>query len=281
MRAGRFLTGLMLLCAAMTSAFAEDPPRKAFRVCSDPNNMPFSNTKGEGVENKLAELFAKSMGLPLESYYLAQRMNFVRNTLRYKLPGSDYPCDIIMGVPVGFDQVSVTKPYYRSTYALVFPKGKGLDGIKTGQDFIAYASTAGRKLKIGLYDRSPASEWVAKYGLTDMAIPYKIMSADPEQYSGEIIDKDLANGKIDVAVVWGPIAGYFAEHVKSTPLTVVPLKSEQHVKFDFEIAMGVRYGEKEWKDQIEKLIESNRPEITAILKGFGIPLLDANGELIQ
>ena len=281
MRAGRFLTGLMLLCAAITSAFAEDPPRKALRVCQDPNNLPFSSKTGEGYENKLAELFGQSMGLPVEHYYLPQRMNFVRNTLRYKLPGSDYPCDIIMGVPVGFDQVSVTKPYFRSTYALVFPKGKGLDGIKTGQDFIAYASTAGRKLKIGLYDRSPASEWVAKYGLTDMTIPYKIMSADPEQYSGEIIDKDLANGKIDVAVVWGPIAGYFAEHVKSTSLTVVPLKSEPHVKFDFEIAMGVRYGEKEWKDQIEKLIESNRPEITAILKGFGIPLLDANGEPIQ
>ena len=243
--------------------------------------MPFSNAKGEGIENKLAELFASKLNLPVESYFLPQRMNFVRNTLRFKPPGGDYVCDIMMGVPAGFDQVSVTKPYYRSTYALVFPAGKGLDAVKSGQDFIAFASTAAKKPRIGLYDRSPASDWVAKYGLTDQVVPYKIMSADPEQYSGEIIEKDLVAGKIDVAIVWGPIAGYFAKKVKSVPLTVVPLKSEPHVKFDFEIAMGVRYGEKEWKDQIEKLIEANSSEITAILKDFAIPLVDANGEPIK
>ncbi len=101
-----------------------------------PNNLPFSNTSGEGIENRIAEVFGKALGLPVTYYSFPQRLAFIRNTLRYKLPGQDYPCDIVMGVPVGFDQVSVTKPYYRSTYALVFAAGKGLDHVKSSADFL-------------------------------------------------------------------------------------------------------------------------------------------------
>ena len=100
------------------------------------------------------------------------------------------------------------------------------------------------------------------------------MNADPQQYPGEIIEKDLAAGKIDVAIVWGPIAGYFAKRVKSPALAVVPLKSEPGVRFDYQMAMGVRYGEREWKQQVEALIESRQAEIQAILKEFGVPLVD-------
>lgn len=98
-----------------TAGVAQDEPapRKAFRVCQDPNNLPFSNVKGEGIENKIAEVFGKALGLPVTYYSFPQRLAFIRNTLRYKLPGQDYPCDIVMGVPAGYDQVSVTKPYYR------------------------------------------------------------------------------------------------------------------------------------------------------------------------
>ena len=105
----------------MAGAAAQDTPapRTALRVCQDPNNLPFSNLKGEGIENKIAELFGKSLGLPVTYYSFPQRLGFIRNTLRFKLPGKDYPCDIVIGVPAGYDQVSVTKPYYRSTYALV------------------------------------------------------------------------------------------------------------------------------------------------------------------
>jgi hypothetical protein len=102
--------------------------RKALRVCQDPNNLPFSNERGEGIENKLAELFGKALGLPVTYYSFPQRLAFIRNTLRYKLPGEDYRCDIVMGVPAGYDQVSVTKPYYRSTYALVYAQDRRLDG---------------------------------------------------------------------------------------------------------------------------------------------------------
>jgi quinoprotein dehydrogenase-associated probable ABC transporter substrate-binding protein len=259
---------------ALGAAAQDATPRKAFRVCQDPNNMPFSNTKGQGIENRIAELFAKDLGLPVEYFSFPQRLAFIRNTLRYKLPGEDYRCDIVMGVPQGFDQVSVTKPYYRSTYALVYAKGKGLDGVTSGEQFLALDPGKLRTLKIGLYDRSPASMWLDKHKLVEQGVPYQILNADPEQYPGEIIERDLAAGKLDVAIVWGPIAGYFAKKVQTPELVVVPLRSEPGVKFDYQMAMGVRYGEKEWKAQIEALIDKRRPDIIAILREFNVPLLD-------
>lgn len=265
-----------LLLLAAGTAFAQDaaPQRNALRVCQDPNNLPFSNTKGEGIENRIAEVFGKALGLPVTYYSFPQRMNFVRNTIRYKLPGEDYPCDIIMGVPVGFDQVSVTKPYYRSTYAMVFPRGKGLDAVKTPDDFLKLDRATLSKLRIGVYDRSPASEWLAKHGLVENGVPYAMLNADPAQYPGEIIERDLSEGRIDVAIVWGPIAGFFAHRVKQPELVVVPMKSEPGVKFDYQMAMGVRYGEREWKQQVESLIEARRGEIASILKEYGVPVVD-------
>ncbi|WP_295645827.1 substrate-binding domain-containing protein [uncultured Methylibium sp.] len=266
---------LSLLAGVAVPAAAQDAaPRKAFRVCQDPNNLPFSSLKGEGIENKIAELFAKDLGLPVEYFSFPQRLAFVRNTLRYKLPGADYPCDIIMGVPAGFDQVSVTKPYYRSTYALVYAKGKGLDGVQTIDDFLKVDRARLDKLRIGIYDRSPASEWLNKHQLVEQGVPYQILNADPNQYPGEIIERDLASGKLDAAIVWGPIAGYFAKKLQQPQLVVVPMRSEPGVKFDFQMAMGVRYGEREWKQQIEGLIEKRQADITAILRDFGVPLLD-------
>ena len=108
-------------------------------------------------------------------------------------------------------------------------------------------------------------------------MPYPILSADPNQYPGEIIERDLANGKIDVAIVWGPIAGYFAKRVKSPQLTVVMLKSEPGVQFDYQMAMGVRYGEPEWKQQVESILQSRQAEIRAVLNEFGVPLLEESG----
>lgn len=274
-RIGAWLTALAL-CGAATLAIAQDKPaeRKALRVCQDPNNLPFSNTLGEGIENRIAEVFGKALGLPVAYYSFPQRLAFIRNTLRYKLPGEDYPCDIVMGVPVGFDQVSVTKPYYRSTYALVFANGNGMDHVKSSADFLRLDKAKLNTLRIGIYDRSPASEWLSRHDLVERGVPYQMMNADPQQYPGEIIEKDLASGKIDVAIVWGPIAGYFAKRVKSPALTVVPMKSEPGVRFDYQMAMGVRYGEREWKQQIEALIESRQAEIQTILREFGVPLVD-------
>jgi quinoprotein dehydrogenase-associated probable ABC transporter substrate-binding protein len=269
----------LLVGGVAAAAFAQDAPH-AFRPCIDPNNLPFSNEKGEGIENRIAQLFAQRLGIPVESFAWPQRMNFVRNTIRYRLPGTDYRCDILMGVPTGFDQVSVTKPYYRSTYVLVFPQGKGLDAVKSGDDLFRLFDGAAKKPVIGLYDRTPASAWLAKHQWVDQGRPYHMLSANPDQYPGEIIVKDLVEGRIDAAVVWGPIGAYFARRTPGARLTVIALKSEPGVKLDYEMAMGVRYGEREWKSTVERLIADNRSAIVDILRSYDVPLVDESGNLL-
>jgi mxaJ protein len=272
----------LILAASLGSGITgAQEARTAFRPCIDPGNLPFANIKGEGFENHIAELFAQKLGLPVTYYAFPQRMNFIRNTLRYKLPGEDFRCDIVMSVPASYDQASATTPYYRSTYALVYPKGKGLDQVRTGADLAALPREQLNRLKIGMYDKSPASEWLVRHELEAQAKPYLMMSPDPEQYPGEIIERDLAEGKIDAAIVWGPIAGYYAKRVHNVELAVIPLKSEPGVKFDYEIAMGVRYGEPEWKARVQKLIDENQTAITAILREYNVPLVNERGELIE
>lgn len=275
------LAALLVAAAAGSGNSGAQETRTAFRPCIDPSNLPFANSKGEGFENRIADLFAQKLGLPVKNFAFPQRMNFIRNTLRYKLPGEDFRCDIVMSVPAGYDQVSSTPPYYRSTYVLVFPKGKGLDQVRSAADLASVAPELRNKLKIGMYDKSPASAWLVKHGLEAQARPYAMMSPDPEQYPGEIIEKDLAEGKIDAAIVWGPIGGYYAKRVRSVELVVIPLKSEPGVKFDFDIAMGVRYGEPEWKATVQKLISENQAAITAILRDYNVPLVNERGEPID
>ncbi len=265
-----------------TSVFADDDERKALRVCQDPNNLPFANAKGEGIENKLAELIGKELKLPVKYFSFPQRMGFLRNTLRFKLPGEDFRCDIIMGWPPNDGAVLATKPYYRSTYALVFPKNGKLTAVKSAEDFLALPPTVLEKLKIGVFDRSPASQWLARHNLVDQGVPFRMLNADPEHYPGKIIDESLAKGEIDVAVVWGPIGGYYAKRVKSPEMVLVPLKSEgPQVKFDFEIAMAVRHQDKKLKETLDQLIDKKRPEILAILRDFGVPVVDDQGALVQ
>ncbi len=262
------------LLATAPSAYAQSANgRDTLRVCQDPNNMPFSNDKEEGFENRIAELFAQHLGVPVTYFNYPQRFVFIRNTLRYKLPGQDYPCDIIIGLPVGFDQTAVTKPYYRSTYALVFPSGKGMDHVKSTADFLALGRERLTQLKIGLYDKSPASRWMDRHDLVDQGVPYQTINMDMDHYVGDIIDKDLVSGKIDVAIVWGPVAGYFARQVEP-PLIVVPMKSEPGVRFDFAFGMGLRRGEPEWQKQIEDFIDSHQAEIEQILGDYHVPLID-------
>jgi len=266
----------LLAVLAMAGSVAADEPdeaeRKALKVCADPNNLPFSNKQGEGYENKLAELFGREMGLPVETYYYAQRMNFVRNTLRFKLPGEDYPCDIMMGVPVGFEQVATTRPYYRSTYALVYIKGRGLDAVNSVADFLALPKEQLRRLKIGVFDRSPATQWLKKHDLVDSGVPYRMMNARPDYYPGEIVEKDLVQGKVDVAVLWGPIAGFAATRAKDHEVVVVSMPSEPGVKFDYQVAMGVRHGETKWKQRIDGLIEAKLPQIREVLQSYRVPM---------
>ncbi len=273
-----------MLAAAAGAARAQDEafrlPR-AFKVCDDPNNLPFSNARGEGFENRIAALLAADLGLPLEVYHYPQRMNVVRNTIRYILPGqSEYRCDLLPGVPAESSAMATTRPYFRSTYVLVYVKGRKF-AADSGAQFLALPPAVRDGLRIGLYDRTPATQWLLKHGLIGQAAPYRILNPDPAHYPGHIIERDLVDGKIDAAIVWGPIGGYFAKQVKDAELAVVPLVSEPGVRFDYAVAMGVRHGEPAWLARIQQALDANRDAIDQVLRDYGVPRVDETGRPLQ
>lgn len=245
------------------SAELVDP--KTFRVCADPHNLPFSDQQGQGFENKLAELFARKLNEPTSYTYFPQVMGFVRNTL------NALRCDVIMGSAVGDSTVQTTNPYYRTTYALVFKPHSGLDGVDTLGD---------PRLKdkhIGIVAGTPPATVLAEDGLMAAAKPYPLTVDTRSTSSPQMMTDDVAAGRIDAGVLWGPMAGYYAQ--RSTPhLTVVPLlKETQHM--DFRIAMGVRRTDQDWKRKLNRLIAESQPEIDKILADYGVPLLDEQGQL--
>jgi quinoprotein dehydrogenase-associated probable ABC transporter substrate-binding protein len=259
---------------------ADDADAKVLRVCQDPNNLPFSNRDERGLENRLAALFAAKLGWKLEHTWYPQRMGFIRNTLRAKEPDSNrYKCDLVTGVATGFDLGMTTKPYYRSTYALAYVKGRGLDSIKTPEDLLKLDPAKLRTLKIGAFTKSPAVDWLLKNGLIDRMVSYQHQTGDPDQYPGQVIDRDLVDGTLDVAMAWGPIVGYFAKQSTAVPIAVVPFGPDATgLQYDFSIAMAVRHGDKALRDRIDGLIKSSRPEIQALLDEYGIPSLPLKEE---
>ncbi len=277
----KFLTSLIslaLMLPAITSS-AEKAPEEfkvtRFRVCADPYSLPSSNKEQEGYENKIAKLFADDLGVPLSFEWFPQRIGFIRNTLRNNdTEDGSYKCDIVMGVVENFELAATTKPYMHSTWAMVYVKGRGLDEIKSQEDLMNISPELKEKLRIGLFDRSPAANWLYQYGLMEYATPYQIMSGDATEYPGKIIEEDLVNDKINLTFVWGPIAGYFAKKIKDPEIVVIPLKSEPGIRFDYRISMAVRFGEKAWKEKINQLIDKHQEEINKILMDYGVPLLD-------
>nr|WP_314547476.1 quinoprotein dehydrogenase-associated putative ABC transporter substrate-binding protein [uncultured Massilia sp.] len=257
---------------------------KVLRVCQDPNNLPFSNRSQAGFENRIAALFAQELGWKLETTWFPQRIGFIRNTLRAKEEHADrYKCDLVTGVPTGFEMAATTHAYYHSSYALVYVKGrgKGLDGVRDLDDLLALAPEQRSKLRLGVFTGSPVTDWLLKNDLMGQVEWYQAQSGDAEQYPGQVIERDLAGGKIDVAFVWGPIAGYFARATRAAPIVAVPLKSRPGMKLDFDIAMAVRHGDKEFKQRIDRLIDTNQGKINAILEQYGVPLLDEDGQALH
>jgi quinoprotein dehydrogenase-associated probable ABC transporter substrate-binding protein len=235
-----------------------------FRACGDPRNMPFSNDKGEGFENKLAELFAAKLGKKLSYTYFPQATGFVRMTL------GSFRCDVIIGFPQGDDQAQVTIPYYRTTYALIFKPGTGLDEVTTIDD---------PKLKdkrIGVVARTPPSTIMAMDGLLAHAKSYPLFIDTRADSSAQAMIDDLKKGDIDIGILWGPMAGYYAKQ-SDPPLTVVPLLKETlGTPLTFRIGMGVRPSDQEWKRTLNRLIMENQAEINKLLIGYNIPILDAS-----
>jgi mxaJ protein len=271
----------LALCAS-ARADAPAPVDNVLRVCADPNNMPLSNRNGEGFENRIAELLARDLGWKVEYTWFPQRMGFIRNTLKARDPDTDrFKCDLVIGVPVGYELTLTTPAYYRSTWAMVVPKGKGLDDIHTPDDLLRIDPSHLKKLRFGLVGRTPPTDWLLKNNLIEQAVATPTQSGDPEAYPGELIDKELASGRVDVAFAWGPIAGYFARHAQPPGMSMLPFPPERDIVFDYKIAMGVRFGEKEWRDRIANLLVRDKKEIDAILMSYGVPLLDEQGNLIQ
>lgn len=261
-----------LVLAASAAQAAE--PLPVLRVCQDPNNLPFSNRDLQGFENKIAALLAADLGWQIEYTFYPQRIGFIRNTLRAKQPNSDiFKCDLVTGVPAGFDMGATTRPYYRSTYAMAYAKGKGLDGVKSLEDLLALGADKRATLRLGVFGGSPVADWLLENGLIDQIVSYQAQSGDAERYPGEMVEKDLANGAIDIAFIWGPIGGYFARQATAVPIVAIPLKPHPGVQFEFDIAMAVRFGEAAYKQKIDQALERNRPQINAILAQYGVPLL--------
>ncbi|SAL71827.1 Bacterial extracellular solute-binding proteins, family 3 [Caballeronia choica] len=275
----RFAAALFSVCMAQ-AALADDPalPNNdgadgVLRVCADPNNMPLSNNKGEGFENKIAAQMASDFGYKIEYTYFPQRMGFIRRTLRDKVPDSDrYKCDLVIGLPKGYDLAATTRPYLHSTYAMVFPNRPELASIKTPSDLLKLPPETLKKLRLGIFAQTPAVDWLLGNNLIEQAVSYQAQTGDPQAFPGEMIERDLTKGNVDVVFLWGPIAGYFVKRAGDS-VRLVPFPPTPGIRFDYEISMGVRYGEKAWHDKVDNWIGANQPKIDQILTSYQVPLL--------
>jgi ABC-type amino acid transport substrate-binding protein len=185
----------LLALAAPAAPAAEPAARPVLRVCQDPNNLPFSRRDLAGFENRIAALFAQELGWDIAYTWFPQRMGFVRNTLRAKEPGTErYKCDLITGVAKGFDLGATTQPYYRSTYAMAYVRGKGLDAVRTLDDLLDLPPERRAGLKLGVFGGSPVADWLLAHGLMDQIVSYQPQSGDAEEYPGQIVENDLDRG---------------------------------------------------------------------------------------
>jgi mxaJ protein len=271
MNLGSVAAVLLLLAFAKGAAWDEGaqgrkPNARVLRVCSDPNNMPFSNERSEGFENRIALLLAKELRAELEFVWWAQRRGYARNTIKAGL------CDLYIGVPAATDTMQATAPYYRSTY--VFVTRKETPPIESLE------SPALRKLRLGVqligddYANTPPAHALARRGIVHNVRGYSVIGDYSRPNPPARIIEAVANGEIDVAVAWGPMAGYFARKQRIA-LAVTPVRPQADgaLPFVFDISMGVRRGEVAFRSEIETAIKKHRPAIRRILDEYGVPQL--------
>lgn len=241
-----------------------------FRVCADPNNLPFSNEKGEGFENKLAELIAKELGERVTYTWWAQRRGFVRNTLKAGR------CDVIMGVPAQLEMVATTRPYYRSSYVFLSRDDRRIDLASISDPRL-------RDLKIGVHllgddgFNTPPANALGEEGITRNVVGYSIYGDYRTPNPPARLVEAVADGEVDVAAVWGPLAGYFAQR-SAVPLRLVPITGTEAfapLLFQFDIAMGVRKQDKALKDRLDEILARDSGAIRALLVSYGVPLVTA------
>ena len=254
------VTLALLMSAGVTSA-----PRE-LRVCADPNNLPFSNQKLEGFENKLGDLIAADIGATVKYTWVRQRRGFIRRGLKAK------QCDLVAGIPTASEMVLATKPYYRSTYVFAYRKSLNLQ-------LRSFDDPALRQLRIGLHaigedgNNPPPVHALARRGIINNVVGFRMFDvASIENPQGRIIDA-VATGDIDVAIVWGPFAGYFAKRQKEK-LDVVPVSPAMEpsgLPFVFEISMGVRPGDTALKAEFDEILDRRRRDVRRILDEYGVP----------
>ncbi len=237
------------------------------RVCADPNNLPFSNEKGEGFENKIAELLASKLHKSLAYTFYPGATGFVRNTLNAHL------CDVILGSPQGSDIVQPTNSYYRTTYALVTRADSDLADLRSLND--PRLKAPGRR--IGLVANTPPGNLLAQYGLLGAVKSYPLMIDTRFDSSSRDMIADLEKGDLDVALLWGPFAGYRAK-TATKKLIVTPIADQPGARMSFRIAFGVRRSDQNWKRELNRFIAENKTAIDAVLHDYGVPLVDENSK---
>ncbi|WP_193370969.1 quinoprotein dehydrogenase-associated putative ABC transporter substrate-binding protein [Pelagibius marinus] len=239
------------------------------RVCADPGNLPYSNDQGEGFENKIAEMIARELDVPLEYTWFPQTIGFVRMTLAAKR------CDLIIGVATTNELMQNTNPYYRSSYVIVHRADMELkDGGHLDDPAFATA-------RLGIQPRTPVATLVARYGLLTRAKPYRLIVDTRLEKPARAMVEDVAKGEIDAALAWGPLAGYWVKEL-APDLKITPLAPDaSHERLDFRVSMGIRYNEPDWKHLLNRILEKHKAEIEAILTSYGVPLLDEQGHLLQ
>lgn len=267
----------LLISAVLAGAATSINAAEKFKVCADPLNPPYSTQNKDGFENKIAELFAKKLGQEVEYTWFPQRIGFIRNTLNAPIDekavdSKDFKCDVVMNVPADSDMTLNTEPYYQSTYVLLIAKGRGFDDIKDAQQLTDLPLEKQDALKIAMFDRGPGTAWLQKYGLLDMGIPYQSMSGDEKNNISMQIAKDIKAKKINMAIVWGPIAGYIVSQGPKNGYIVIPMQSTPDIQFDFAMSMGVRNGDTARQETLNKLIVENKDQIKRILESYHIPL---------
>jgi quinoprotein dehydrogenase-associated probable ABC transporter substrate-binding protein len=243
--------------------------RSTLRVCADPANMPFTDEEGEGFENKIAELMAQKLGLPLDYTWFPQATGFYRMTLGTKR------CDVVMGYVAGGDPVLNTNPYYRSAWVLITKKDGDLAAVDTLED----PKLKGRR--IGVIAGSPPGDFLMRNGLMAMARPYALMVDRRYESPAETMITDIDSGAIDAGILWGPIGGYYAKK-SGIPLSVTPLVKEKgDPALVYRITFGIRPGELNWKHQLNQFITDEQGAINRILLDYGVPLLDGQDRPIE
>jgi mxaJ protein len=259
---------VLLAVVAAASLAAGGASARELRVCADPNNLPFSNDRGEGFENKLMELVARDLGATLHYTWWAQRRGYVRNTLK----AGD--CDVVPGVAAGVDMLATTRPYYRSTYVFVTRADRPL-GLHSFDDPRLRRLTIGVQMIGDDFSNTPPAHVLANRGIVRNVRGFMLYGDYAKPSPPESIVKAVADAKVDVAVVWGPLAGYFARR-EAQPLTLTAVDRPREAAvypMAFDIAMGVRKGDAALRRELDRIIERRQGEISALLRSFGVPLL--------